>query len=870
MSKLRSASKEQAGKERSPPAAASKRGRPAPPRPEFPVVGVGASAGGLEAFEQLFRAAPADSGVAWLLVPHLDPDHASLLSEILQRTTAMPVVEARDRMAVEPDHVYVVPPNREMTMLGGRLRLHTPSVPRGQRMPIDAFFRSLAEDRGELAICIVLSGTGTDGTLGLRAVHGAGGVSFVQEPTSAKFSGMPASAAASGMATFVLPAVEIPSRLVAYVRSRFAVGRGGSEAPAPLPGGLDRLLLLLRSRTGHDFSLYKRSTILRRIERRMAVFGLATIEEYVVRVAEQPEEVQLLFRELLINVTSFFRDPDAFAALAGELPRLLAACSESRPFRVWVPACATGEEAYSIAMLVREQMDAVGHEVKVQIYATDIDDDAIAAARAGFYPPNIAADLHPERLRRYFAKEESGYRIRKLIREMVVFASQNLIRDPPFTRLDLVSCRNVLIYLGPELQNRILPTFHFALRPGGLLMLSPSESVGPHADLFRPIDRKLKLFEVRAVAAVARRTIAESVAWLGELGRRTADAPAPAVNEVGLAELMRRALVGSYAPPSVLIDERGDIQFVHGDTGRYLRPAPGQATLNLLAMAQEGFQVELRRVLSEATAAQREVVSRPIPLAGDGEPRSVSFTVRPLAGWRAKSPLLLVSFEEQAEPVPPAAKPARGREAGRIRELEREVLYTRESLQASLEAVQTTNEELLSTNEELQSTNEELQSTNEELETSKEELQSVNEELVTVNSELQAKIELLSVMQNDMKNLLDSTQIGMIFLDCDLVIRRFTREAGAIFRLAPSDLGRPLSDLRSNLEEEGDLVEQARRVLVSLVPFDRQLHTIDGAWYLLRIRPYRTLDNVVEGVVMTFTDIAAMKALEGPPTEPGP
>ena len=469
----------------------------------FPIIGIGASAGGLEAFELFFKTMPADSGMAFVLVPHLDPGHASMLSEILQRNTTMPVHEAQDQIIIQANHVYIIPPDKDMAIFHGALHLSVPEQARGMRLPIDSFFRSLAEDQGERAICVILSGSGSDGTLGLRAIHGAGGVSFVQEPSTAKYDGMPTSAVQSGLATYVLPVEKITEQLVTYVKT---IADTGVPPAPPVPAALSamrRIMMLLRSKTGNDFSQYKQSTIRRRIERRMGVHNLKDMDAYARYLQENPAEVQILFKELLINVTSFFRDTEAFEALTKEvLPLLFENKPENYIFRIWVPGCASGEEAYSLAMLFREYMDEIKQEFKLQIYATDIDDDAIATARAGTYPANIAIDVSPERLRRFFAKEENGFRIKKEIREMVVFAIQNVIKDPPFTKMDLISCRNLLIYLDTELQNRVIPAFHYALRPGGVLFLSPSEGIGNFTDLFAPVDKKWKIYQVKTLSCI--------------------------------------------------------------------------------------------------------------------------------------------------------------------------------------------------------------------------------------------------------------------------------------------------------------------------------------------------------------------------------
>jgi two-component system CheB/CheR fusion protein len=800
--------------------------------------------------------------MAFVLVSHLDPDHSSILTEILQRTTTMPVVEAQDQMAVKPNCVYVIPPNRDMAIFHGALQLSVPELPRGQRMPIDAFLRSLAEDQGELAIGVILSGTGTDGTLGLRAILGAGGVSIVQEPATAKYDGMPASAIRAGFATQVLPVEKMPEALLAGVRT-LAVHQEVPLAAAP-SRGLNRILMLLRTGTGHDFSHYKKTTIARRIERRMSQHHIEDTEVYARHLEEHPAEVRSLFKELLINVTSFFRDPDAFVMLKQQiLPQLFAGKPEGYVFRVWVVGCATGEEAYSIAMLLRELMDETRQVVKVQLYSTDIDEEGIAVARAGLFPPNIAQDVSPERLRRFFVKEDAGYRVKKEIRDMVVFAIQNVIKDPPFTRLDLVSCRNLLIYLEPELQNRIILTFHYALKPGGALFLSPSESTGNHPELFTPLNRKWKLYQAVHSASI-RAAMATGLTWTAASGAKVPEEAMQKPKETNFAERTRQALLQSFAPASVVTNLNGDILYVHGETGKYLRPAPGQATLNAVEMAREGLKLALRSAVRAASQGT-QTLSREVSVSTDGGRQCVSLTVRLLPDPEANQNLLLVSFQDVAQAA--HRKLSRGRrttgpaDTERVEELERELAHTKENLQATIEEQQAANEELKSTNEEMQSTNEELQSTNEELETAKEELQSVNEELTTVNAELQAKIEQLAGMQNDLKNLLENVNVGTVFLDQHLVIRRFTGEAVQVYHLVASDEGRPLSDIKSNLEGE-DLLAEAQAVLDSLIPYEREVRTARGDWYLARIHPYRTLDNVIDGVVLTFTDIGKRVAAE--------
>ncbi|MEI6415273.1 MAG: chemotaxis protein CheB [Pseudomonadota bacterium] len=828
----------------------------------FPIVGMGASAGGLEAFEQFFRQVRPDSGMAYVLVPHLDPGHASLLTEILQRSTSLPVVEAEDQVPVAPNHVYIIPPNRDMGIFHGALQLSLPELPRGQRMTIDAFFRSLAEDQGDRAIGIILSGTGTDGTLGLRAILGNGGFSLVQEPTTAKFDGMPASAIQAGYATQILPVEKMPQALQTGLH-RLLIPFELPPDPAAM-SGMTRILALLRSHTGHDFSLYKKNTIVRRIERRMLQHDIADPTVYVRYLKEQPAELKILFRELLINVTQFFRDPAAFVAIQQEiLPRLCADRPEGAPFRAWVAGCASGEEAYSLAMLLREFMDETQQDFKVQIYATDLDDEAIAVARAGVYPPNIAQDVEPERLRRFFSKEEAGYHVKKTLREMVVFAIQNVIKDPPFTRLDLLCCRNLMIYLEPALQSRLIPMFHYALKPDGVLFLSPSESIGNHTELFAAQNRSWKLYRALHSRGSTQGILTDRLPWVANSGVK---APHEVMNKpkvTNFSELARRALLQFYAPASVVTDPLGNLLYVHGDTGPYLRPAPGQATLNVVDMACDGLALALRAALQAATNQGVPTLNQTVSVKIGGHFQTVRLSVRPLPAPDADEGLL-ISFQaaERAQLAPPARARRSQRinrlsAHSRIAELERELIYRQENLQATLEAYQASNEELQSTNEEMQSTNEEVQSTNEELETSREELQSVNEELQTVNAELQAKIEQLINMQNDMKNLLENTYMGTIFLDERLVIRRFTREASRVYCLVATDVGRPLANIKSNLEGE-DLLAVAHTVLETLLPSEREIRTLEGLWYLARIRPYRTLDNVIMGVVMTFTDISAL------------
>ena len=835
----------------------------------IPIIGIGASAGGLEAFEQFFRAFPVDSGISFILISHLDPDHASMLTEILGRVTRMPVLEATDQMNVVPNQVYVIPPNREMTIFHNQLHLNIPDCSRTHPMKIDLFFRSLAEEQEEKAIGILLSGTGTDGTLGLRAIQGGGGVSIVQDPQTAKYDGMPLSAINSGYATHILAVEQMPDEVLAIVKNLFdklAIPYLSSDtARSPSPKTISRILMVIRSRTGHDFSQYKKSTIYRRIERRMAVHVIEDFNVYARYLEEHPDEIKTLFRELLINVTSFFRDPDAFAALKNEvLHDLIEKKGLYEPIRVWVPGCATGEESYSIAILIREELDEQGKDCKVQIYSTDITEDVIANARQGLYPTNIASDVSHERLEKYFVREKSGYRVKKEIREMIIFATQNVIKDPPFTKLDLLSCRNLLIYLESDLQARLIPAFHYALQPGGVLFLSPSESIGCCPDLFKPKNRKWKIYLSTGTAVSPRAVIEPDHLWARTDSVKDTSAPIVQIPDTNLIEQTKRTLLQVFVPPSVVTDEKGNLLYVHGDTGKFLRPAPGQVSLSVIEMAREGLELDLRTAIHAATVQKKPIVCKNLQVRTNGGFESVVLVVRPVSGLDAVKGGLIISFlltDLQQSSVKSVQKQKVARKdikPARQEELEHELQYVKENLQATIEEMQAANEELKSTNEELQSTNEELQSTNEELETSREEIQSVNEELLTVNAELQAKIEQLAGMQNDMNNFLNNTNIATIFLDTAFNIRRFTPEAMKVYKLVSSDTGRPLSDIKSLIIAD-DILDDARTVLESLIPLEKEIRTTDKIWYLVRIMPYRTLDNVIDGVVLTFTDITNRK-----------
>ena len=852
----------------------------------FPVVGIGASAGGLAAIEAFFSGMPADidPGMAFVLVQHLAPDHKSILTDLIQRYTRMQVFEVTDGMVVEPNCAYIIPPNRDMAFFNGKLQLLEPSAPRGQRLPIDFLFRSLAQDQRDRAIGIVLSGTGSDGTLGVRAIKGEGGMIMAQTPDSTEYDGMPRSAIATGLVDYELPPAQMPVKVMAYVAQ--ALGKPTLAVSDPTPkveNTLNKIFILLRVQTGHDFSQYKPSTILRRIERRMAVHQIQAMTGYVKYLQQTPAETEALFRDLLIGVTNFFRDPDAFKALQKQvIPRIFADKPSGGIIRVWSPGCSTGEEAYSLAIILAEYQQAMKQSFKVQVFATDIDSQSISTARIGLYPASIASDILPERLARYFVAEpgNSTYRIHKSIRDMLVFSEQNVIKDPPFSKLDLISCRNLMIYMNGDLQKKLIPLFHYALNPGGFLFLGTSETVGEYADLFSVLDRKLKLYQPKDDSHSVQRK-----AWGGFLPPLAAMAQPlkPSVNKktefvkLSLRELTEQALMKQIAPAGVLVDSRGDILYLHGRTGMYLEPTPGESGVNnVLSMAREGLKQELTMALHKA--AGKEIVRRPgLRVKTNGDYTMVNLTVCPVAmgpDTTSATPLFLIILEE-APPAEPgqSLQTSAGQDISRsdgsdtdtdtrIKELKQELQAKEEYLQTTNEMLETTNEELKSSNEEMQSVNEELQSTNEELETSKEELQSVNEELSTVNAELQGKVADLMRTNNDMNNLLAGTGIATIFVDHQLRVLRFTPTANRIINLIPSDVGRPVSHVVTNLVGYDSMAADAKAVLDTLVPREVNVQTTAGTWYTMRIQPYRTLDNVIEGAVLTFVNISRIKQIE--------
>ena len=826
---------------------------------DFPVVALGASAGGLDAFKKLLAALPADSGMAFILIQHLDPTHPSMMVELLAGHTAMKVLPASDATPVLPDHVYLIPPGADLSIRGGALRLSPPRERRGARMPFDFFLRSLAQERGARAICAILTGTGTDGSLGLKAVKESGGLVIVQDPKDAAFDGMPRSAIQTGAADLVLPLSKIPRAIVNFGRGVVVPGPD-QQSNDPLDGAQARIVDLLRARTAHDFTLYKPGTLSRRIERRVAMAGAEGSARYLEMLRKDADELDLLAKDLLINVTSFFRDPETFAFLAKKvIPELLRAHPADRPLRVWVPACSTGEEAYSIAMIFLEEIAEAKRDTKLQVFASDASEEAVAFARQGTYPESIQADVPPARLARFFAKEDDGYRISRALREAVVCTTQDLLSDPPFSRIDFISCRNMLIYLRPEAQEKVISLFHFALRKDGILFLGAAETPGQLSSHFRAIAKRQRIYrhvgrsrpgEVEFPAASAE----------GARSRPARGAIPNAAAHVNLGEIAQRMLLEAYAPASVLVNHKSEGLYFFGATDRYLQVARGDATRDLIAMARGSLRTTLRAAIQRASREHAAVHLNGGRVDRDGVSVAASVSVQPVRAGDEE--LLLVSFMDQPErkaeakaAIDPVA------DISRIAELEEDLDATRKELQGALRDLDVANEEHKAINEEAMSVNEEFQSTNEELETSKEELQSLNEELTALNNQLHEMNEQQRGATNDLQNILNSSDVTTILLDGKLNVRSFTPDATSLFGVLASDVGRPLADL-ARRSDDADLLRDARSVLANRAVASCEIKTDKGIWYIRRIRPYRTQDNRTEGVIVTFVDISERKAAE--------
>lgn len=842
---------------------------PSPDSAAFPVVGIGASAGGLAALTDFLKHLPAKTGIAFVLAQHRSRTTGEdILIELLQKNAAIEVVHAEDGALLRPDRLLIPPPGKLMGVFNGKLQIFEHAPVHKEPLPIDFFLRSLAEDQNERASAIILSGSGSDGSLGVKSIKEHGGMVMAQSPESAEFDAMPRSAAQTGMTDFILPPAEMPRHLVRYLE-RSIDGLDAENLAEAIPeNDLEKAFFILRTVTGHDFLHYKRNTMLRRIKRRMDLHQMDSLTEYVLYLAANPKETRELFRDLLIGVTNFFRDPEAFEALKN----MIMAGIEKKPqagtsLRAWVPGCSSGEEAYSLAIMIKECLLETKKDVTVQIYATDLDETAIETARQGEFPENIAADVSDNRLQSFFMRTDKGFRINNEIREMLVFAPQNILRDPPFSRLDIICCRNLLIYFDAVAQKKALSLFHYALAEGGLLFLGTSESIGEFGDLFAQADRKWRIYHRKPSLT----DIASTGAGLFADNRflpmsRTGIVldPKVAAHPADAQILVEQFLLRTCVPPSALITPDGEILYIHGRTGTYLEPPSGKPVNNILAMAREELKADLAAAIRDAATRQADVFRKRLPLKIQGKNLFVDMAVRWMLTGKNDLPLLIVSFQNVAGKA--KRKPAhKGSEeeqrSTQAQELENELQRMRENLRTVVEEYQTANEEMKSTNEELQSANEELQSSNEELETAKEELQSINEEQSTLNSELQNKIEALNNANNDMANLMAGTNIATLFLDNALRIKRFTPEIRGIFNLIPTDVGRPLSHIASNLLDD-EILDAAAQTLETLQVKESETLTKDGTWLQMRIRPYRTIENVIDGVILTFNDITALKRSE--------
>jgi two-component system CheB/CheR fusion protein len=835
-----------------------------PSQSDFPVVGIGASAGGLEALELFFTNVPKDCGMAFVVIQHLDPNYVGIMPELLQRITTMKVFQAADNLKVKQNCVYVIPPNKSLSILNGTLQLFEPIESRGLRLPIDIFFRSLAIDKQDKSIGIILSGMGSDGCQGIKAIKEQNGVVLVQTPDTAKFDGMPRSAIESVIVDIVAPADVLPSKLIAFLKY-IPVTKIDPEMDDKYKSNLEKIIILIRAQTGHDFSMYKKNTLFRRIERRKGVHQIDNISSYVRFLQENPNEIEILFKELLIGVTSFFRDSAMWEKLKEvTLPELMNELPAGYVLRAWVTGCSSGEEAYSLAIVFKEAQEKLKKHknLTLQIFATDLDTDSIEIARKGVFPSSIAVDVSPDRIKRFFIADPRGYRLNTSIREMVVFAPQNVIKDPPFTKLDILTCRNMLIYMETELQKKIISLFNYSLNPGGIMVLGAAETLGNFSEGFIELDTKLKIYK-RSSKDLSNQLQNFPSAFIRPKVGITESKAATKSGE-SVKSIAEQIMLQRFAPASLLVNSKGDIIFITGRTGKYLEPAAGKTNMNIFSMAREGLRDALPGAFRKVMNNYDEEILRHIKVGTNGGTQIVDVSLQRIESPESVRGMIMVVFKDVSAIFQKDAErtilidPTSGEEQN---ELELELKRSNEDLQSLREEMQTSQEELKSTNEELQSTNEELQSTNEELTTSKEEMQSLNEELQTVNVELQSKISDFIVANNDMKNLLNSTEIATLFLDKELNIRRFTDSATNIFKLRPTDVGRPFTDQVSDLNYP-EIAIHCAKVLKTLITIEETRTTIDKRWFNVRIMPYRTLDDYIDGLVITFSDITSTKRAE--------
>jgi two-component system CheB/CheR fusion protein len=830
----------------------------------FPVVGIGASAGGLEALEQFLIHVPENSGLAYVVIQHLDPTQKGMLPELLQRVSKMKVFQVKDGMVVKPNCVYVIPPNKSLSILNGVLHLLEPIEVRGLRLPVDYFLRSLADDRKELSVGVILSGMGSDGSAGLRAIKEQNGIVMAQDPASAKFDSMPRNAINSVTVDIVAPAHELPAKLLAFLK-HLPLIKTRPDLEIKDKSALEKIIFLLRSQTGNDFSLYKKSTLYRRVERRMGVHKISQISSYIPFLQKNPKEVDILFKELLIGVTNFFRDAAVWEKLEKDIiPEILVNLPPGSMLRAWVAGCSTGEEAYSLAIIFKEALEKNKFQpnLSLQIFATDLDNDAVELARRGVFPENIASDISPDRLNRFFVKTDEGFRVNSEIREMVVFAQHNLIMHPPFTKIDFLFCRNLLIYLDAELQKKILKLFYYSLNNDGVLILGSSETIGTMSQLFNPAEAKLKIYKRSNEEQVP--DVFNFPSSFSRSNKDQVEKKEPFVQVENIQSLADQVILRHFSPPGVLVNESGDIIYISGRTGKYLEPATGKANLNIFAMLREGLRSEFPGAFRKAIKKKEPVVLHNLKVGTNGGTQTVNITIQFIDQPDSlKGTVMIVFSDVQRITDSGPQKKTSGKQvsANKESELEKELQELREEMQSTFEEMQATQEELKSANEELQSSNEELQSTNEELTSSKEEMQSLNEELQTVNAELQTKVDDFLRVDNDMKNLLDSTDIATLFIDKDLNIRRFTNQATKIFKFIKSDIGRPFTDQVSDLLYP-EMADDAMDVLRTLVFKEKQIPGKDGQWFSIRIMPYRTFDDRIDGLVITFINITELKQME--------
>jgi two-component system, chemotaxis family, CheB/CheR fusion protein len=828
----------------------------------FPIVGIGASAGGLEALEQFFVNMPKDIGMAFVVILHLDPNHPGIMPELLQRITTMRVFQATDRLRVKPNCVYVIPPNKSISILKGMLHLFEPVESHGLRLPIDIFFRSLAQDQLNKSIGIILSGMGSDGSLGLKAIKEKNGIVVVQDPNSAKYDGMPRTAIEAVIADIVAPASELPAKLISFLKFTPLI-KSDNKIGNKNTSNLDKIIILIREQSGQDFSQYKKNTLFRRIERRKGIHQIDRIQNYVRFLQENPKETEILYKELLIGVTSFFRDPLVWEKLKNNIfPELFNKLHDGHILRAWVPGCSTGEEAYSLAIVFKEalRISKKQKNLSLQIFATDLDIDAIDKARKGLYPQNIVADVSHERIGRYFTMEPDGYKVSTVIREMIVFAAQNVIQDPPFTKLDILSCRNMLIYMEPELQKKMITLFNYSLGSNGILLLGSAESIGLLTEGFHVVDSKLKIYKRYGNVPMPELNDLPSTYYYNK--KEYFENKKQHKNIESIQTLANQVLLQRFAPASVVVNRAGDIIYITGSTGKYLELVAGKANWNIHAMAREGLRRELPGAFRKVLQNFDPVILRNIKIGVNNGTQFVDVTIQRFENPEQIRDMIFIVFTDtQTKLKNDKAGKIKGKVTPKQKDLGIELRRSYEELQSTREEMQTSQEEQKSMNEELQSTNEELQSTNEELTTSKEEMQSLNEELQTVNIELRSKVTEYLQANADMKNLLNSTEIATLFLDKELNIRRFTDNIIKIIKLRNSDIGRPFTDLASDLQYP-EIETNCREVLNTLKSIETAITTNEGKWFNIRIMPYRTLDDRIDGLVMTFTDISVAKKLE--------